>query len=100
MALRVSEAPKISNRLLISFFVILLAFLHLKGCNKYVLDVLGPNGAIVSINRAKMAKKGFAQKAIFWRKKNICFDLLQNGPKYTPRTNLHFDIDLGEELHR
>ena len=30
--------------------------------------------------------------------KNISFDLLQNGPKYTSRTNLHFDIDLGDEL--
>ena len=35
--------------------------------------------------------------AIFW--KNISFDLLQNGPKYTSRTNLHFDIDLGKEVH-
>ena len=72
--------------------------MHLKGWNKYVFDVQGPNGAIVSKNRAKMAKIGFTQMAIFW--KNISFDLLHIGLKYTSRTNLHFDIDLGEEVHQ
>ena len=71
--------------------------MHLKGWKRYAFDVLGPNGALVSKNRAKMAKIGFTQMAIFW--KNISFDLLQNGPKYTSRTNLHFDIDLGKEVH-
>ena len=37
--LGVSEVPKISNKLLISFFVILLSFLHLKEWNKYAFDV-------------------------------------------------------------
>ena len=77
--------------------MILLALLHLKGWNRYAFDVLGPNGALVSKYRAKMAKIGFTHMAIFW--KNISFDLLQNGPKYTSRTNLHFDIDLGKEVH-
>ena len=72
--------------------------MHLKGWNKYVFDVQGPNEAIVSKNRAKMAKIGFTHMAIFW--KNISFDLLQNGPKYTSRTNLHFDIDLGKTVHQ
>ena len=72
--------------------------MHLKGWKRYAFDVLGPNGALVSKNRAKMAKIGFTHMAIFW--KNISFDLLQNGPKYTSRTNLHFDIDLGEEVHQ
>ena len=83
MALRVSEAPKISNRLLISFFVILLAFLHLKGCNNNVLDVLGLNGAIVSKTGRKWPKKAL-HKRPFSGKRNISFDLLQIGPKYTP----------------
>jgi len=50
-----------------------------------------------SKNRAKMAKIGYTQMAIFC--KNISSDLLQNGPKYISRTNLHFDIDFREELH-
>ena len=65
MGLGVSEAPKISNKLLISFLVILLAFLHLKGWNKYAFDVLGPNGAIDSKIRAKIAKIGYTHMAIF-----------------------------------
>ena len=77
--------------------MILLAFLDLKGWNKYVFDVLGPKLAINSQNGAKMTKIGYTHMANFC--KNISSDLLQNGPKYTSRTNLHFDIDLGDELH-
>ena len=52
---------------------------------------------LIAKNRANMAQIGYTHIANFC--KNISFDLLQNGPKYTSRTNLHFDIDLGEELH-
>ena len=44
-----------------------------------------------------MAKIGYTHMANLL--KNISSDLPQNGPKYTSRTNLHFDIDLGDELH-
>ena len=44
-----------------------------------------------------MAKIGYTQMVIFC--KNISSDLLQNGPKYISRTNLHFDIDFREELY-
>ena len=54
--------------------------------------------AINSKNRAKRAKIGYTHMANLL--KNISFDLPQNGPKYTSRTNLHFDIDLGEEVHQ
>ena len=72
VAFWVCRAPKIPNKLLISFFVILLSFLHPKGWNKSTFDVQGPKPAINSKNEAKIAKKSYAQKAIFW--KNISFD--------------------------
>ena len=52
--------------------MILLSFLHPKGWNKSTFDVQGPKPAINSKNEAKIAKKSYAQKAIFW--KNISFD--------------------------
>ena len=57
----------------------------------------GQNKPLIAKNRANMAQIGYTHIANFC--KNISFDLLQNGPKYTSRTNLHFDIDFGEELH-
>ena len=90
-------ALKISNKRVAQFFPILPAFLHLKWWNRYIFDVQGSKLAINSKNRAKRAKIGYTHMANLL--KNISFDLPQNGPKYTSRTNLHFDIDLGEELH-
>ena len=90
-------APKISNKRAAYFFLIPLAFLHLIWWNRYIFDVGGSKLAKNSKNRAKMAKIGYTQMAIFC--KNISSDLLQNGPKYISRTNLHFDIDFREELH-
>jgi hypothetical protein len=90
-------APKISNKRAAYFFLIPLAFLHLIWRKKYIFDVGGWKLAKNSKNRAKMAKIGYTQMAILC--KNISSDLLQNGPKYISRTNLHFDIDFREELH-
>ena len=65
VAFWVCRAPKVPNKLLIPFFVILLSFLHPKGWNKSTFDVQGPKPAINSKNEAKIAKNSYAQKAIF-----------------------------------
>ena len=95
---RASEAPKISNKLVAYFFLILLAFLHLKWWNRYIFDDERSKVGKNIKNRAKMAKKGYTHMAIFW--KNISSDLAQNGPKYLSRTNLHFNNNFGSGTHQ
>ena len=50
VAFWVCRAPKVPNKLLIPFFVILLSFLHPKGWNKSTFDVQDPKPAINSKN--------------------------------------------------
>ena len=70
---RASEAPKISNKLVAYFFLILLAFLHLKWWNRYIFDDERSKVGKDIKNRAKTAKIGYTHMANLLKKHILWF---------------------------